>query len=187
MNNITALTDTDGFTEKQRAFLDAWKMHGDTKQAILDAGYDCKTDNSLRVMAYQVQRIPHVKAAMDAHRANLREHFNEECYAAFQTIVNLMNSKNVSARTRLDAAKDILDRAGYNPTTKVEGGLSFDNRIVEVASRARALAEGALEQPAMLDCGRTRPPVAVLDADFVETTTTTAPSGPCPSPATASD
>jgi predicted ester cyclase len=144
--NTTAvtLTDTDGFTEKQRAFLDAWKMHGDTKQAILDAGYDCKTDNSLRVMAYQVQRIPHVKAAMDAYRADLRAHFNEECYAAFQTIVNLMNSNKVSARTRLDCAKDILDRAGYNPTTKVEG-VGFDNRLAEVAGRARALAEGALD------------------------------------------
>ena len=181
------LLDTDGFTEKQRAFVEAWKMHGDTKQAILDAGYDCKTDHSLRVMAYQVQRSPVVKAAMDAHRADLRAHFNEECYAAFQTIVNLMNSKNVSARTRLDAAKDILDRAGYNPTTKVEGGLSFDNHIVEVAARARALAEGALEQPAALDCGRTRPPVAVLDAEIVECVAATTPPGPGSSASGAAD
>lgn len=135
----------NGLTEKQQAFCDSYLATGNSHQAVHDAGYECKDQNIVRMMAYQNLKTPACKKYIDAHKSDIRAKFQDECYSAFLTIVDLMQSKNVSARTRLDAAKDVLDRAGYNPSTKIEGGLSFDNRLQEVASRARALAEGALD------------------------------------------
>lgn len=156
-------TNENGLTEKQQAFCDIYLATGNSHEAVREAGYDAGNQNMVRILAYQNLHNAKCKAYIDAHKSEIREKFKDECYSAFLTVVDIMQSKNVSARTRLDAAKDILDRAGYNPTTKVEGGLSFDNHIVEVASRARALAEGA------------------LDAEIVECVPSTAPSGPSPS------
>ena len=177
MNNLTERTggrppvNENGLTEKQQAFCDIYLATGNSHEAVRMAGYECKDQNIVRMMAYQNLKNEACKKYIDAGKSDIRTHFKDECYAAFQTIVNLMQSKNVSARTRLDAAKDILDRAGYNPTTKIEGGVSFDNRLQEVAERARALA---IAEP-------------YLDADIVDTGACDAhPAGTCdPSPLTA--
>ena len=175
MNNVVHTggrppLNENGLTEKQQKFCDIYLATGNSHFAVTEAGYDAKDQQSVRMIAYQNLKHAACKKYIDAGKSDVREKFKDECYSAFLTIVDIMQSKNVSARTRLDAAKDILDRAGYNPTTKVEGGLSFDNHIVEVASRARALAEGA------------------LDAVIVECVPSTAPSGPCPSaPATTNE
>lgn len=62
----------------------------------------------------------------EALEKNTREHISFIAPKAIQTVAKLLNHKN--AYIRFQAAKDILDRAGYKPKDKVEhsGAIEFD-------------------------------------------------------------
>lgn len=60
-----------------------------------------------------------VKQARQAITEDINEELKNNATDALNTIIQLMSDGAVPANVRMQCAKDILDRAGYNPTNKV--------------------------------------------------------------------
>jgi phage terminase small subunit len=91
---------------------------GNRTQAALDAGYSPKC---AREQAYELMRIPHVMQAVLEHTM---AEFISNAPAAQSTLMRLLNAK--SEYVQLEAAKDLLDRAGLKPATNVNHKIAGD-------------------------------------------------------------
>lgn len=132
-------------TPRQELFVEFYLQNGNAGKSAELAGYagGLKTCQSI---GSQNLALPKIQEALDLKKHDLRKRFVKEAGAAFTVIVGLMNNPKVSPRTRLDAAKDVLDRAGYNPTDKVElsgvdgSPIQYETRLTrEISNRARTL------------------------------------------------
>jgi phage terminase small subunit len=121
---------------------------GNATQAVISAGYT-EDPKSASVIGSKLIKHPKIKKIIDKTEENLRDRFREEAEKAFITILSLVDNPKVSAKVRLDACKDILDRAGYNPTQKQEliGHVTFEAKAIETAKRARLMAQAVQELP----------------------------------------
>ena len=131
-------------TELQLKWLDGVKSGKNYTEAAVDAGY---TDNrkSAAVIGARLAKHPKIKKILDKTEENLRDKFREEAERAFLVILAMVDDKKVSPKVRLDACRDILDRAGYNPTQKQEliGHVTFEAKAIETAKRARLIASSS--------------------------------------------
>jgi phage terminase small subunit len=106
-------------TDKQLAFVRNLVGNGGNRtQAALDAGYSPKC---AREQAYDLMRIPHVMQAVLEHTM---AEFISNAPAATTTLTKLLEGK--SEYVRLEAAKDLLDRAGLKPVTNVNHKVAGD-------------------------------------------------------------
>lgn len=106
-------------TDMQEAFVLALVTNGgDKTQAAIEAGYSPET---ARVQAYQLMRVPHVmQAVLEATMGQ----FISDAPMAQATLHKLLNAK--SEYVQLEAAKDLLDRAGLKPTQKHDHRVAGD-------------------------------------------------------------
>lgn len=118
--------------------------HNATKSAEL-AGYKGDYD-SLRNIGSNNLGLPHIQAYLENKRKDLRSRFQQEAENAFNVLLEIVNNPKVSPRTRLDACKDVLDRAGYKPSDKVEltgsngSPVQYETRLTkEISNRAKML------------------------------------------------
>lgn len=101
-------------TEKQQLFV----LHftstpgaiGNASEAARRAGY---SEKSAGEIGRQLLDKPHVMAAIED--ANRRQISSTAATKATDLLVSFVEDETVSARVRLEAAKTILDRAGYIP------------------------------------------------------------------------
>jgi phage terminase small subunit len=108
-NDIIIRNRPDGLTEMQARLAEEIVLSGRNKtQAIKAAGYASVSSgfNSLR--------LPHVR---DYIRSLIAEHLQESSIVAVRTIRDLMTDAR-SDYVKLEAAKDVLDRAGFKPVDK---------------------------------------------------------------------
>lgn len=128
-------------TEKQLKWLEGVKEGKNFTQAAIAAGYT-EDRKSAAVIGARLAKHPKIKKILDKTEENLRDKFREEAEKAFMVILSMIDSPKVSPKVRLDACKDILDRAGYNPTQKQEliGHVTFEAKAIETAKRARLMA-----------------------------------------------
>jgi phage terminase small subunit len=121
MNLISPNTESK-LTEKQAAFVKALVTNGGNKtQAAITAGYSPKT---AREQAYDLIKIPHVMhAILEATLTN----FIANAPKAQATLKSLLEAK--SEYVRLEAAKDLLDRAGLKPVDKHSHSITGDISI----------------------------------------------------------
>jgi len=97
---------------KHEEFISHFARSGNATQAAVAAGY---SERTARTQGYQLK----VKLAGEiAHAVGLR--IASAAPAALGTLIKLVESSDTDDRVRLAAAKDILDRAGYNASNKVE-------------------------------------------------------------------
>ena len=99
---------------KRKLFVERMIEHGDHIKAAEEAGYESENNLKFRGEACRLKRQLH-----DVIQAGMRERFTSSAPKAAHMIESLMNSSE-SEGVRLKAAQDILDRAGYQPTTRVE-------------------------------------------------------------------
>lgn len=132
-------------TPRQELFVEFYQQTGNATKAAEMAGY-AGDQNTLSTIGYENLRKPNVIRALELKKNDLRTRFEQESINAFNVMVSIINDPRVSARTKLDACKDILDRAGYKPSDKVEltgkGGspVLYETRLTkEIVSRARSL------------------------------------------------
>lgn len=129
---------------RRKKFCDEWlKNGGNGTQAAL-AAFNCKNNNSAKAMASELLKNEEVQSYLADKQLKLEQRFEKESVLAFETIINIITDKKTSARTRLDACKDILDRAGYKPkdTVEISGTIEHDTRYTrEIANRARQLLD----------------------------------------------
>ena len=138
--------DNNGLSPKMEKFVDFYCQGYSGVESVKLAGYDSDNYNTLSAIASENLTKPKIKEAISRKKLDLREKFNKEAENAFNTLLEIMNNPKMSGRTRLDAARDLLDRAGYKPSDKVEltgangRPVEYESRATkEVVSRARTL------------------------------------------------
>ena len=112
-------------TPKLKRFADAYLENGNATQSVVDAKYDVKNRNVARNMG----TVNLAKPSVQAYLEDKAEHASEIVYEIAQF--------GESDIVRLNASKDILDRAGYKAVEKTL------NVIVEVEAlpEIKALTE----------------------------------------------
>lgn len=112
---------------KQEKFLETWAKTGNKKQALKEAGYS----PTARPETFQV-----VQDAMADRQKEMRKKFLDDAEEMRQKILEIARFSKSDA-VRLQAAKDLLDRAGLNPITKSQNEsakyVSIENRITRDA------------------------------------------------------
>lgn len=104
----------DGLTDKQAAFVDAYVMNGGrTQDAAIEAGY---AEDGARQAGNRLLKLPHIQQALT--RETLRV-LGMSAPQALHTIRRLSNDAR-SEYVKLQAAQDLLDRAGFKPPERVD-------------------------------------------------------------------
>ncbi len=99
----------DGLTEMQARLAEEIVLSGRNKtEAIKAAGYASVSSG------FNALRLPHVR---DYIRSLIAEHLQDSSIVAVRTIRDLMTDAR-SDYVKLEASKDILDRAGFKPVDK---------------------------------------------------------------------
>jgi hypothetical protein len=106
------VTITRSLTDRQAIFVQAILAGSTPRAAAIEAGYPD------RPVAYrQVMESPAVRAAIEAGiRAEL---VTEHAPAAFRFLARVLRDENFGERARVDAAKILVDRAGFLPRQTV--------------------------------------------------------------------
>ena len=100
-------------TKKQRVLIDTIVATGcSVTKASKIAGYS--DGDSGRVTASKTLRLPHIQEYM---QQRIRESIGLNATIASKKVLDLASSAK-SEYVQLEASKDILDRAGYNPIDK---------------------------------------------------------------------
>lgn len=102
-----ARADTDPLNEQQKVFIARYLETGDAVQASLDASYSSSNPGA---NAWRLLRLPNVSRAV---ALQARQRFAGLAPVALHVIEMIMLDTAVAARVRLEAAKTLLDRAGY--------------------------------------------------------------------------
>jgi len=114
----------DKLTEKQNAFVDAYVANGGRgTQAARDAGY---ADKSAHVEANRLLKNPLI--LQEIYRRTVME-LGASAPQALATVRELAVSAK-SDYVRLEASKDILDRAGLKAPDRVDQRLDGELRVV---------------------------------------------------------
>jgi len=106
-----ALNIAQGMTQKQ-AFKEAFGRDAVDKQELTNTVHS-----------------PQVNRLRQAIERDIQEELKSNATSALDVVIQLMSDGAVPANVRLQAAKDILDRAGYNPTNKVANVTKQFNQI----------------------------------------------------------
>jgi hypothetical protein len=136
-------------TPKQRAFVLEYLKDRNATQAAIRAGYSEDTAYSQGQRLLKNVEVAEFLAQQEAElKRDLRERFVEEAEMAFETVLKIAQGisppgvKKPSARTVLDAAKDLLDRAGYKPTDKIDAHVENDGQLSVIFNIPRPKKEG---------------------------------------------
>lgn len=108
-------------TPQQDAFITNYLMTSKPKQSAIDAGYSPKCAYNT---AYSLLRSPHVKKVIEERqeesRKMLMDHLVSQAEKAVCTLISIMEDPDQKGATRVAAAKDLLDRAGYKAPDHVQ-------------------------------------------------------------------
>lgn len=118
MSTMVKSPKTPG-TDKRRRFVELYARSGNATQSARDAGY---SDKSITSAASRLTR----ELALEIQQ-EIAHQIGATAPIALGAIVKLVSSTDTDDRVRLSAAKDILDRAGYNATNRVEVA-TMDNK-----------------------------------------------------------
>ena len=111
-------------TEKQLALVDTLVTTGGTLRECAEAAGYAKGESG-RVSASRTLRLPHVQAYM---MQRVSEELGLAATGAVQTVGRLARGAN-SEYVRLQAAQDILDRAGFKPVDRSQVQVAGDIRV----------------------------------------------------------
>ena len=143
------LVETHGLTEAKATFVEAYVETGDLEAAASIC------DRS-RLTVARWLREPKVQMAI---QAEVQQRLAGGAMKALGTLTELANDPNQDAKIRVQAAKDVLDRAGYKPEhMHVTADKRMDQQsVTEAMDRIKELqrelgmeAEG-LPKPAVID------------------------------------
>lgn len=102
-------------------------------QAAINAGY---SEKSAQSQASQILKDANVIKYLETRKREIVEGIQQDFYfdalEARKVMYDIMKNSNARDTDRLNAAKDLLDRAGYKPTEKVEVSKSTDEAIAEM-------------------------------------------------------
>lgn len=136
------LQNKHGLTEKQAAFVSALCTLGDKSRAVLEAGYDI-TSHDASALADSVLRS---RAVQHALRHEINRRFLEGAAMAFNVLRDIARDATAPKGVRVDAAKAILDRAGFvAPRNGAEQGATLDLASMSPDQLRAFIAQGEQE------------------------------------------
>lgn len=110
-------------TERQRQFVEEFiilKCRNAT-QAAINAGYSEKTAYSI---ASENLKKPEIRDYLDRRKKELAEKLRQDLFFdaidARRIMVSILNDPDASDKDKLTAARDFLDRAGFEPVQRQE-------------------------------------------------------------------
>lgn len=125
-------------TEQELNFCRAYSKYNNLTKAALEAGYNCKSSASANMVGRRIIRRPGVIQYIAKMQENLRDSFEEESKEAFKLLVRFLHEEEdvrITPKLRVEIAKDILDRAGYKATDKIDFSGTVTS-TVELESKA---------------------------------------------------
>lgn len=137
------MSSTDKLTPKQEKFVDVYLDTLNASEAVRQA-YNDTTPNTVGVIAHENLRKPKIINAIEERKQTLKERFEAESHNAMSVLLELLGNKATPSGVKARVAQDILDRAGYKPTDKIEmeGTIVQETRITqEIAKRARMICD----------------------------------------------
>ncbi|MCL8207220.1 MAG: terminase small subunit [Actinomycetia bacterium] len=102
---------------RQLRFVQLYVRLGNATEAARQAGYKGNVD----VQAARLLGNARIRQMVEAAKQDLQALFAAEAYDSLMVLKRLRDTAE-SETVRLQAAKDLLDRAGYKPAEKVEHG-----------------------------------------------------------------
>ena len=119
-------------TEQRRMFVEEFlKLRcKNATQAAINAGY---SEKSASAQASQILKDTEVSAYLEQRKSEIRQELQQEflfdALVARRTMYEIMQNEGVPSRDRLTAARDFLDRAGFNITGKIEQSVDMELNI----------------------------------------------------------
>ena len=119
-------------TEQRRMFVEEFlKLRcKNATQAAINAGY---SEKSASAQASQILKDTEVSAYLEQRKSEIRQELQQEflfdALVARRTMYEIMQNEEVPSRDRLTAARDFLDRAGFNITEKIEQSVDMELNI----------------------------------------------------------
>ena len=123
-------------TDMQLAFIESYCRLGNATKAAIQAGYSEHT-------AKQQGHILKKRFAEDIEK-QIKKMVQDAVPAAFDVVTRLAQTA-ASEPVRLAAAKDILDRAGYKPSEKIEQSISHSDMSTDELRRELEALTGFTE------------------------------------------
>ncbi len=121
---MTKLPEIRKLTARQKALVEAYVANGgNLTKAAEEAGY--AEGNSGRVTAWKAMKTPHVQQYLMQQTA---EAFSTHAAMAVGKVASLAKAAK-SEYVQLEAAKDILDRAGFKPIDRAQVQVAGDIRV----------------------------------------------------------
>lgn len=112
-------------TKKQKDFCDDYLIHWIGAKAAMKA-YEIKSTKNPNVTAANI-------ASDNLGKANIQEYINGNAQKAASVIMELLVNKKTPAHVRLQASKDVLDRAWYKPIERVQS-LDINMNLEEMSA-----------------------------------------------------
>lgn len=116
-------------TAKREVFIKAYVASGNGRQAAISAGVPAK---SAAVVAYKWLRNSEVAAAV---RQEVERQVRDLAPVALAAIKTLIEDSATPPATKLQACKDVLDRAGHMPPKRTELQVSVQEKPLDKMTR----------------------------------------------------
>jgi len=123
-------------TEKQEAFIESYCQTGNATKAAIQAGYSQATSK-------QQGHVLKNKFAKEIEQ-RIKKMVQDAVPAAVSQI-SILAQTATSEQVRLNAAKDILDRAGLKPADRIEQRISHDDKSMDELKRELEALTGTTE------------------------------------------
>ena len=123
-------------TEKQEAFIESYCQTGNATKAAIQAGYSEATSK-------QQGHVLKNKFAKEIEQ-RIKKMVQDSVPAALNQI-SILAQTATSEQVRLNASKDILDRAGMKPADRVEQRISHDDKSMDELKRELEALTGTTE------------------------------------------
>jgi hypothetical protein len=109
--------DSEGFTERQRAFVSAYAINPETcgkvEQSAIEAGY---SQGGARTRGGELLKMPHIQAAIRKEGGQMLASSAPMAISVLVKLARFASSESV----RFQAASSLLDRAGFKNPVQVE-------------------------------------------------------------------
>ncbi len=123
-------------TEKQESFIESYCQTGNATKAAIQAGYSQATSK-------QQGHVLKNKFAKEIEQ-RIKKMVQDAVPAAVSQI-SILAQTATSEQVRLNASKDILDRAGLKPADRIEQRISHDDKSMDELKRELEALTGTTE------------------------------------------
>lgn len=106
-----------------------FKGGGNATEAYLKAGYKAKNRDNAAKQANQLMRNNEVRELIDRELSKQKDKLRGLVPKAIGTLEEILDNKELRESVRIDASKEVLDRAGVQPLPPQKSDNSFNIQI----------------------------------------------------------